>query len=230
MAFPFGAVGAGIGAGLGGRSAHKARRDMEHQRKIESGKLGHQFKQSKGLYADQLAALQELFDLYGNLYGQAQGAVSQLGAGAYRRIGEAEQQALSGTNAGLAQRGLYNSTIGANVGRGIRTDAERSRGEVDEYLGALRSNLFAGQAAGQGQALLGRVGAAGNMMDTRRNYALDRIGLWLGGGQTVDTGIYQQLGAAGAYLDDYLSNRGTQAPLSGQQGYGRRPQGQSRAR
>lgn len=88
---------------------------------------------------------------------RSEAAVGDIDKGARLRINQGAQAQIGAANQGLAQRGLYNTTVGANVDRGIWSDANRAHGEVDEGLAGLRSSLI-NQNTSRNMGALGMLG------------------------------------------------------------------------
>jgi hypothetical protein len=82
----------------------------------------------------------------GGLYDQAAGAMDSMGNSARRRITEGTTQKKAQASQDLVSKGLFNTTIGSSVNRGIDSDAERSMQDVDEQVSGARAGLLTQKA------------------------------------------------------------------------------------
>ena len=91
-------------------------------------------------------------------FGQALGEAQQFGRDARQEALDREQQTLGDVRQGLAQRGLYNSAIGAQAQRGIQRDTNRTLTGIGESVAGLKAGLHAqhGQAVSQAYQDLAR--------------------------------------------------------------------------
>jgi hypothetical protein len=154
-------VGSIAGSLIGANKAKKAQKKYNKRRASEIANLtklidswttsGNQLLAQKGGLLQQMLQQSEAGGR------RSEAAVGSLGQSAYRRINEREQQSLGAMNSGLAQRGLYNTTVGANLQRGIQADSNRAFGEVDEGLAGLRSSLI-NQNTSRNMGALGMLG------------------------------------------------------------------------
>ncbi|MDE0913881.1 MAG: hypothetical protein OSB57_01735 [Planctomycetota bacterium] len=156
---PWAALALNVGASaIGGHKARKAQRQAkkDYLGNIKGlGDLIRGWTQSgNALLAEKGGLLEQMLSMSQAGGQRAEAAVGSLGQSAYRRINEREQQSLGAMNSGLAQRGLYNTTVGANLQRGIQADSNRAFGEVDEGLAGLRSSLI-GQNTNRNMGALG---------------------------------------------------------------------------
>ena len=85
-------------------------------------------------------------------YGQALAQASQFGRDARQEALDREQQTLGDVRQGLAQRGLYNSAIGAQAQRGIQRDTNRTLTGIGESVAGLKAGLHAQQGQAVSQA------------------------------------------------------------------------------
>ena len=121
------------------------------------------FQQALGLW-DQAKAAQDA-TLQKGLFVQEQ-AVPQLQLGFQKALGEAqafghdarqealnrETQSVADVQQGLAQRGLYNSAIGAQAQRGIQADTNRTLTGIGESVAGLKAGLHTQQGQAVSQA------------------------------------------------------------------------------
>jgi len=79
-------------------------------------------------------------------FGQAENLLNQVGTAARTRIGEQKARALATTEQALTSRGLGGTTIRTTARRGVMSDAERARQEMEEKLAQQRVGLLTQRA------------------------------------------------------------------------------------
>ena len=101
-------------------------------------------------YSQGTPLMQQASGEIGKGYDQALSSASNIGKGANAAILAREKQQLGNARGRLAGTGLYSSTAGANLERGITADTNRALGGVADQQAGLMSQLQAnrGQAVG----------------------------------------------------------------------------------
>jgi hypothetical protein len=84
--------------------------------------------------------------------------LSRLGGAEKRSVLDREQQSGAAMRSDLSRRGLGNTTVGANMQRGITSDTNRSLAGITERMAALRAQATS-QYAGQEAQSLGNLGS-----------------------------------------------------------------------
>jgi len=96
-------------------------------------------------------------------YGQALGAIGQIGGAERQQILQGRTQQIAELNQSMTNRGLYNTSIGAGAGQGfqnIQQNTQIALGNLASQLAGLRANLFTQRGAAQTQ----RLGTFGNVL------------------------------------------------------------------
>jgi hypothetical protein len=142
------------------------------------------YRQSKKLFqAGQRQAINKAFAQAGGAlkggYGQALGAIGQMGQAQRQQILQSQQQQIAQLNQNMASRGLYNTTIGAGAGQqfqNVRQNTQIALGNLQSQLAGLRANIFTQRGRGLSGLALGKLGA-----QTQRKMTLTGIRGALGG-------------------------------------------------
>lgn len=113
---------------------------------LTGGGQKHANKKNAGNLA-QIKALFKELNLFGDQqYGKALGEIDKVGGASKAAALSQEKQYLSGAQQQLGSSGMWGSTVGPNMQRGIHSDTLRVLGGIDEQLAQLRAGLFTGQA------------------------------------------------------------------------------------
>ncbi len=199
----FDVAGAGIGIlgdFLGGRSAARKQRGM-HQRAMRDFLSARQAQETQfGMARNRM--YQGLGALQGG-YGQAQAALSSVGAEAFRQNRDLTRMAVGQADARSAGRGLYNSTIGQGLRAQAAYQGQRRTADISQRLAQLRSGLYAqqGQAMAGQQNIIGQSHMAQGQAGMQASQAYGNL---LGSAPAFhDSGPWNQLGAFGSVLGQY---------------------------
>lgn len=87
-----------------------------------------------------------LLDFVAGKYGEALTSIEGVGKGARMDALSRERQQVGSAQQQLAGSGLWGSTVGPNLQRGIHSDTMRSLANIDAQVAQLKSGLFTGHA------------------------------------------------------------------------------------
>ena len=143
------AAGASIASGvIGGNKAANAANNAQG-RATKQLKFGR--KMGQGYLDTGQNALEQALAMIRGSREQSLSEISRMGHSSRQGVLDRGQQQTSALSAQMASRGLGNTTVGANLGRGIAADTDRALADINEGLAGLNAGTiqnFAGMEAG----------------------------------------------------------------------------------
>lgn len=204
------AAGGSLAGGLiQGRQAKKSSRSARRRINLDLYKGKSEFNRLYGLGEQ---ALQQRIGGIGAAKQETLAEFSRLGGSARQGVLDREQQSFGAIGSDLSRRGLGNTTVGANLRRGVVSDTNRSLQSITEGLANLRGGAIS-QYAGM------ESGAYGDLANFYARQGQGQFGIqqalanvWGGGGggqQPMD------LSGIGSFIDQLMQKKGGSGGLGG---------------
>lgn len=143
---------------------------------------------------------------------QAISATASAGQTAYRNVVSDERKALAESEAGLARRGLYSTTVGTGYKNQIRGAAGRAFGDIAERVGLVRGNLLSGLETARVSALSQHAGAMANFFlnkgQAQMGAGQSYLNIILGRNDYANPGFLDMIGGTQGLAGIYAGTKG----------------------
>jgi hypothetical protein len=123
---------------------------------------------AEGAHAEGIGAAEEGF-------AGAARSVEGIGASSRARVLRRETQGLGAADAGMAQRGLYNSTGAMNQRRAVRSETDITLAGIDEAVSSLHSTIFRDRARTMGSLYAAKAGMYGGYAGMGAKLATENV-------------------------------------------------------